>query len=91
MPIDEDITLLQQQLADHVKECEARNAKQDEQIALLLTAQKATTESVDKLVTSVQGLVDSWRFLQSFRRLMVWVSVFTVPMAAAYAKIKGWW
>jgi len=91
MPDDEELILLRRRLDQHVHECDARNSEQDLKIERLILAQEATTKSVDTLVISTQGLVDSWKFTQALRKFVVWVSVFTVPAGAVYTKFKGIW
>lgn len=91
MPEDSEVILLRRRLDHHVEACEARNLKQDLAIERLILAQQQTTKDIKALVTSTQGLVDSWKFTQTLRKFILWVSAFTVPVGIAYTKFKGWW
>lgn len=83
--------LMQRKLDAHIIFCEERNLQQDLYIQKLLQAQEQTTKSIDALVASTQGLVDSWKFLFALRSFILWVSAFTIPAGALYTKLKGWW
>lgn len=91
MPEDSEVILLRRKLDHHVEACDARNLEQDLKIERLIIAQQQTTKDIKALVTSTQGLVDSWKFTQSLRKFILWGSAFTVPLAAIYTKFKGWW
>jgi len=84
MPEDEELILLRRKLDNHIDEYRLyvlEASKRDEKLA----------ESIDRLVTSTQGLVDSWTFTMNLRKFIVWASVFTAPAVAVWTKYKGIW
>ncbi len=84
VPEDEEIIILRRRLDRHIDEYRLyvlEADKRDDRLA----------EKIDKLVDSTQGLVDSWTFVNNFRRFILWASAFTLPAGAVYTKIKGWW
>jgi hypothetical protein len=92
MPEDKALIALRRRVDHHIDEYRMHLLEEEKRDARLERAQERTDESLDKLIASTQGLVDSWTFAINLQKLLKWLATFSIIgglAAAVLAKLKG--